>query len=369
MVDGQPMLANTTVELPEGTQLTARVVTTGAQPQLALVPQEVPEPEPNPVATALNHSLPQQQPLAEVLPRLLNAMANQELGKTLPPAVREGLADLAKSVPELASLGKPGVVASAIGHAGLQLENSLAKIVASMPEVGASHPAIPKAPPQLPGQDLKWQLMNLREAILVAVHQQHTTASPAATPQTEGYTAAATLREPVLTRRPVDSGLADLPELRQSGPLDGMLDDVNAGLARITTHQLQSSNASQVNAFLVQLELPVQTGVGVDTLNIEVRDEQRGQKADAPTPFTVMLEVPVGELGKLRARIALAGERIAITTWSETPALRDLIARHIGELDQALSANGFDVSPSVVGELTPAKTARTGQGPLIDVEV
>jgi hypothetical protein len=150
---------------------------------------------------------------------------------------------------------------------------------------------------------------------------------------------------------------------------DGLLDDVNAGLARISTHQLQSANAGQHNTLLGYFELPVQTSRGVETMTLEVKDEHRERSGGAPQSLTVLVEVPVGELGKLRARIALAGERIAITTWSETPELRRLIASNIGQLDAALLAQGFDVASSVMREINAPKAVHAGYQPLIDTQV
>jgi hypothetical protein len=150
---------------------------------------------------------------------------------------------------------------------------------------------------------------------------------------------------------------------------DGLLDDVNAGLARISTHQLQSANAAQHNTLLGYFELPVQTSRGVETMTLEVKDEHLERTGGAPQSLTVLVEVPVGDLGKLRARIALAGERIAITTWSETPELRRLIASNIGQLDAALLAQGFEVAPSVVREINAPKAVHAGYQPLIDTQV
>ena len=69
------------------------------------------------------------------------------------------------------------------------------------------------------------------------------------------------------------------------------------------------------------------------------------------------------------AGCALLGQRIAITTWSDTPALRELILAHIGELDSALAARGFDAAPSVLRELAPPRTVHQGGQHLIDTEV
>jgi len=379
-VDGQPMLAQTTVDLPSGTQLTARVASAGVQPQLTLIPPSQPD---NPDTTVVNNSLgralPQQAPLAEVLPRLLGALTTPNGATVLPTAVTDKLTTLANSVPSLASLAQPAALATAVSQSGLHLESTLARVVLTIPAqtTQTSPTAAPPAPtPQapLPTGDLKWQLLGLREAVINApgLTQAPPTSTPTLPNQAPEVAIATSMVVPAHQGEDADSRLST------AGPgssgastqiADGLLDDVNAGLARISTHQLQSTNAAQHNTLLGYFELPVQTSRGVETMTLEVKDEHRERTSGSPQSMTVLVEVPVGELGKLRARIALSGERIAITTWSETPELRRLIASNIGQLDAALLAQGFDVAPSVMREINAPRAVHAGYQPLIDTQV
>lgn len=379
-VDGQPMLAQTTVDLPSGTQLTARVASVGVQPQLTLIPPSQPE---NPDTTVVNNSLgralPQQAPLAEVLPRLLGALTTPNGAAALPTAVSDKLTTLANSVPSLASLAQPAALATAVSQSGLHLESTLARVVLTIPAQApqTSPSAAPPAPtPQapLPTGDLKWQLLGLREAVINAprLAQAPPTSPPSPPTRAPDVAIATSMVLPAhqgedADSRPSTAGLVNSGGSTQIA--EGLLDDVNAGLARISTHQLQSANAAQHNTLLGYFELPVQTSRGVETMTIEVKDEHRERTSGSPQSMTVLVEVPVGELGKLRARIALSGERIAITTWSETPELRRLIASNIGQLDAALLAQGFDVAPSVMREINAPRAVHAGYQPLIDTQV
>ncbi len=379
-VDGQPMLAQTTVDLPSGTQLTARVASVGVQPQLTLIPPSQPE---NPDTTVVNNSLgralPQQAPLAEVLPRLLGALTTPNGAAALPTAVSDKLTTLANSVPSLASLAQPAALATAVSQSGLHLESTLARVVLTIPAQApqTSPSAAPPAPtPQapLPTGDLKWQLLGLREAVINAprLAQAPPTSPPSPPTRAPDVAIATSMVLPAhqgedADSRPSTAGLGNSGGSTQIA--EGLLDDVNAGLARISTHQLQSANAAQHNTLLGYFELPVQTSRGVETMTIEVKDEHRERTSGSPQSMTVLVEVPVGELGKLRARIALSGERIAITTWSETPELRRLIASNIGQLDAALLAQGFDVAPSVMREINAPRAVHAGYQPLIDTQV
>ncbi|MDH4381954.1 MAG: flagellar hook-length control protein FliK [Gammaproteobacteria bacterium] len=387
-VDGQPMLAQTTVDLPSGTQLTARVASAGVQPQLTLIPPSQPD---NPDTTVVNNSLgralPQQAPLAEVLPRLLGALTTPNGAAVLPTAVTDKLTKLANSVPSLASLAQPAALATAVSQSGLHLESKLASVVLTIPaQTSQTSPtATPPAPTlqaPLPTGDLKWQLLGLREAVINApgLAQAPPTSTPTSTPTSIPTLPTQAPEVAIATSMVVPAHQGEDADSRPStaGPgssggstqiADGLLDDVNAGLARISTHQLQSANAAQHNTLLGYFELPVQTSRGVETMTLEVKDEHRERTSGSPQSMTVLVEVPVGELGKLRARIALSGERIAITTWSETPELRRLIASNIGQLDAALLAQGFDVAPSVMREINAPRAVHAGYQPLIDTQV
>ena len=379
-VDGQPMLAQTTVDLPSGTQLTARVASAGVQPQLTLIPPSQPE---NPDTTVVNNSLgralPQQAPLAEVLPRLLGALTTPNGAAVLPTAVTDKLTTLANSVPSLASLAQPAALATAVSQSGLHLESTLASGVLTIPaQTSQTSPtATPPAPTlqaPLPTGDLKWQLLGLREAVINApgLAQAPPTSPPTPPTRAPEVAIATSMVLPAHKGEDADSRLSTAGLGSSGGSVqiaDGLLDDVNAGLARISTHQLQSANAAQHNTLLGYFELPVQTSRGVETMTLEVKDEHRERTSGSPQSMTVLVEVPVGELGKLRARIALSGERIAITTWSETPELRRLIASNISQLDAALLAQGFDVAPSVLREINAPRAVHGGYQPLIDTQV
>lgn len=411
-INGQPMVARSSLELPPGAQLTAKVLTAGLQPQLAIQPPPAAETEPAVVNTALGRALPQQAPLADVIPRLAQQLAHPASPSVLGHSVVRQLDTLMSSLPNLRALTQPGPLAAAVRLAGNRLERSLGEVATRAPAQTPA-PAI-AGPVALPDGDLKLQLVALREALLTAVQRPEAAAlasprlpappiDPGTAPRTplpgpapnDGAMSSAArggdlapanvarspttpLPAPLSAALPEQSPAADEPEppLRPSGSqipaapsASGLLDDVNAALARITTHQLDSANAAQNQALVACYELPVKTPNGIQTLTIEVQDEGRRAAGTAPAALAVMVEVPVGELGKLRARIGLAGDRIAISTWSDTPALRELILAHINELDTALAAKGFDVAPSVVRELPPARAVHGHEQHLIDTEI
>lgn len=81
------------------------------------------------------------------------------------------------------------------------------------------------------------------------------------------------------------------------------------------------------------------------------------------------LEVPLDSLGALRARIGLAGNRLAITLWSEESQLRDLIVTRVGELEHNLTRLGFDLTPIAVREVSAPDPLRHRPQRLVDTEI
>ena len=402
-VNGQPLVAKTALNLPAGTQLTAKVLTAGSQTQLMIQAPPDGESPPAVVNAALGRALPQQAPLAEVVPRMAQQLANPAGLAVLGKEVVNQLDSLLKALPDLRALAQPTALANAVRQAGNGLERRLGEAVLAQ---DARMKGTTDADASLPTGDLKLKLIALREALLAtsrpilpsttsaAQRPQDAAPSPLALPRAaqSGTALIATVAStaPMLAQAssaiPAASGASEpgpqTPAAPDSDPTPGtqpgsaglappgsLLEDVNAALARITTHQLDTANAAQNQTLLACFELPVKTAHGLQTLNIEVQDEGRPQSTSSAAALAVMVEVPVGDLGKLRARIGLAGQRIAITTWSDTLALRELILAHIGELDSALAARGFDAAPSVLRELAPPRTVHQGGQHLIDTEV
>jgi hypothetical protein len=247
--------------------------------------------------------------------------------------------------------------------------------------------------PGIPVTDLKWQLLALRETVSSVLQQ----ASHEATPRDAVKTLASPLAplpnivanappgieapaqpnkafsSPQNLAAPAPAIAGDLtPETRAeslSQPnFPKLLDDINAGLARITTHQLNTASAAQNQQIFGYFEIPIRTPQGTDSVALEVQSEGHQRNAAGETALRIALEVPIEGLGTLRAHLALTGNRIACTTWSDTPQLRHLIAAHLRDLDAALTARGFEIAPSVMRQIDAPEPLRVGPAHLIDTQ-
>lgn len=353
-VDGQELLARTPLDLQPGTSLRARVLTAGAQPLLQILdpkPSAAPTTDaakstPAIVRSALGNSLPLQQPLQEVFGKL----ALQTTAEIAPPTLRAQVAALTGTLPDLPALAQPANLARAVAAAGSLLEATLA---AQDPPVGA-----PQSPAPPLGHDLKFQLLALREAIDVELARlPRDTATPTARADARpgGREAQAAVSAP-------------------HAALRALAEEVDAGIARITTHQLQHLAAAERGDFYAFAEVPFRTSTGNATLSlaIDADDAASGShdgKESGQGAMAVNLAVPVPDVGELRARIGLSGERLALTLWSEDPALRELMVEDIGLLEARLAGLGFELTPIVMRELDAPDPLRRLPSRLVDTSI
>jgi len=111
-VNGQPLVAKTALNLPAGTQLTAKVLTAGSQTHLMIQAPSDGESPPAVVNAALGRALPQQAPLAEVIPRMAQQLANPAGLAVLGNEVVNQLDSLLKALPDLRALAQPAALAA-----------------------------------------------------------------------------------------------------------------------------------------------------------------------------------------------------------------------------------------------------------------
>ena len=371
---GKTLLAHTDLALSPGAVLRATVTAGGALPQLSVQEADAGLTPQASIAAGLGHALPKQIPLGETFPAMLSLVAAPETGPALPPEVRAGLEDLLSGLPETANLGRPAVLARALMDAGNSLESRLAQVVQ------ASSVAVPKGD-VVPGTDRKWQLLALREVVSTALVRLAPNSNAPAAPEVPPAFAKPGLPGSDEVARsaarssvpgPADSSFAinaqtdAPPRPTERSALEGLLRDIDASLARLGTNQLQTAAAALQHQVFGFFELPLRPDLGHDPALLEFEADGSGAASRQDAPFVAKLELPLGELGVFRARIALHGERVAVSAWSESPALRERIAERLSELDKALGDSGLSVVPSTVRKMDSPSALRPGTLPLVD---
>jgi len=354
-IDGQEVLARTSLDLAPGSRLTARVVSAGAQPLLSIVdPRAAQTPvagAPAATTTTIRHALSSTLPLQEPLDTVLTRLESEAADSTTPGTVQARAVHVTQALPDLPALSQPATLARAVSNAGQQLEATLAAAVAVADDTQAARDAH-----TAPVADLKFQLLGLREAIDVELARlPPATASP--------------LRGNGEAR---GADATQVEQARTQSALRSLAQDVDAGVARITTHQLQHLAAADRGDFYVYTELPFRTPAGTETLTLSI-DADEGSAArredEARGSIALNLAVPLADVGELRARIGLAGDRLAVTLWSEEPALRELIVADIDGLERRLGELGFELTPIALREVAPPDPLRELPPRLIDTSI
>ena len=356
--NGQTLLARTDAPLTPGSEIKAAVTSLGPQPQLALQELPLPTTPSAIVAAALGRALPQQAPLNETFPALLSLVDSPSAMARLPADVRSQLSDLLARLPEAPALAQPATLAKALGDSGVELESRLAQAVTNQ------RPDTTAAPPQ---EDRKWQLLALRQTVVTALNELRRDGAAAPSHAAGNDQPTESSQAALGNPRPALLPGTDNPTPSARQLLEGLLGEIDTSLARLSTHQLQSANAAQVQQSFGFFELPLRPDHGRESVLLEFDGEAAGSADSAQRPLTVKLELPLGDLGVFRARITLHGERVAVSTWSDSARLRELIGPRLEQLDQTLEQHGFELVPSVLRKVEAPAPLRAGaQQPLID---
>lgn len=355
-IAGQEFAADSAVDLAPGTRLTARVIAAGSPPVLRLVdPPPVRSSESGPVSStmttlrvALADALPAQEPLGTVLQRL-DARAT---ASSTPSAIQARLLALLQNLPDLAMLARPSELVRAVAHAGQHLESALAALVGDSSTVTPANATLNAV-----SGDFKLQLLVLRAALDDGAPPLPRTAAPLASPTAD------------------DARVTDDPDrTAEHSTLRALTREVDAAIARITTRQLAQLVAAERGVLSTFAEVPFRTMAGADAIALAIEtDDPPSYVEDAESTearsIAVTLTVPIAERSEFRARIGLAGDRLAVALWSDDSALRDRIASGLVELEQRLTAAGFTPGPIAMREVRSPDPLSELPSRLIDTAV
>jgi hypothetical protein len=165
---------------------------------------------------------------------------------------------------------------------------------------------------------------------------------------------------------------------QRSGDTDAvaqLLRYVDGALARTRVHQLSSlpelrstaEAASSTPAWV--MELPIPSSRGFDSLWMRLEDQESSERKSGATTrsWKVMLCLDCAELGPLHARVELSGNRLGTTLWAEREGTLQAARAAVGELEEALRAQGVEVSRVDCLHGRPPESAGLRFGNLLDV--
>lgn len=352
-IDGQQFRAAEGLSLPPGTRLPVRVAQLGDVPVLEILSEPARGSGDPARSAAMRELLPRQIPQAQGLRELATLMTRlaPAAHQAATPAPFAGLRALLADLPELESLAAPRSLRGALTQSGAGLEKALARAVTS----DTSKLALPTA-------DFKWRLLELRAQVETLPQGRAASGNlpvpeasgvstafnspnqPPSSPQTAGAGgraphaaegSTATLSPPALPEaRPA---MMD-PARRQ------LVDSIDGMLARVTSLQLQMADAAANGIPLGIFEIPVQLDEVPHSLLLQIESGGGEAEAEAISPLTVTMAVPISGSEEMLVRMTAHGETLHVAMWSDAQALRRTLETRRDDLRDRLEQSGFNVA-------------------------
>ncbi|ROM50596.1 flagellar hook-length control protein FliK [Pseudomonas poae] len=398
-----------TTQMPEGTLLQAKVLTTQMLPQgttqpaiyrslvsvlnnaLAGATLTVESPQPLRVGSLLSavvqnaqtlnfvplsglkdqlavaQQLSTQQSRQGSLDVLFTALQNLPASDSTSADLRAAADRLLAALPDLAQASNPKVLAQLVQNSGAFLE---ARLLAGQN-------------PQIPPLDMKGALLRLVADLLPAL--------PTST-NLKAILAANTLaqmlpnfvRNPLSTlgqisarQAPAGFPLPDrlMQRLEGEGDLENLLRLAAAAISRLQSHQLSSLEQTGLTAdgrlqTTWQLEIPLRTLQDIVPLQVKFQreepapDKEQPERKEKKDPrqmlWRVELAFDMEPLGPLQVQAQLSQGKLSSQLWAARPFTASLIESHLGSLRERLVSSGLNVGDLDCHVGTPPRGPRTG---------
>lgn len=135
--------------------------------------------------------------------------------------------------------------------------------------------------------------------------------------------------------RPSGANPTPPPVLQQQ--LRELLSQSESALAKITIHQLASSNGDELARPQWQTEIPILHGGSQQSLLMRIEGEAEANRRDTEAaPWRVTLELNPPRLGMIRCQIELNQQQVNTEFWAENAQTNALIREHIADFRQQL---------------------------------
>ncbi|EED30903.1 conserved hypothetical protein [gamma proteobacterium NOR5-3] len=247
-------------------------------------------------------------PLASVV----QSLQTTQLASALPPLVAESVGQLLKQVSRPGQLLQPESLASAMRQSGVFLESGL-------------NASLQGRPPAADG-DFKAGLFRVLARVEAALARAEAVAMPASDAE----------------------ALLDMKR------------ELEAGLGRITLHQLNSQPTDSQTSRHWQLEIPLQLAGSVHSLRIEIDRESGGESSDSRSSsedelWRVKLQLEPRALGAVEISMQLQAEDLSLRIAAANDGVRQLIDAGMPALARALESRGITLNSSPTGQLAPGK--------------
>jgi len=313
-----------------GQSLQLQVASTGAQTVLKAINLPVKD---DPIAQALRTALPRQTDLIPLLTNialLADDPAANKVSSPLPQPIVQLAQQLFNNLTSTAQATTATGLQHAVGNSGMFLENRLTNTVVASPDLRSSL-----------SLDFKAGLLLLREALLAP--------TPSNQPQDAPQVLRNTVPEsPVSRNILVPSAPGNAASLSPTGfnaaselTTPALAMQTEGALARLHVNQLASLSSPQQHPLWV-IELPLRRDNHIDLIQLRIEQDTSSHTPEAQErPWSISLELQVGDLGPLYARITLLGQQVSVTLWAEENTTASLAKRNIEQLQRDLVQAGL----------------------------
>jgi len=148
-----------------------------------------------------------------------------------------------------------------------------------------------------------------------------------------------------------------------------LADDIDAAVARIQMHQLNTVHAEETMRPTLIIELPVNNQEKVETFQLRIEQ----QDADENTPaherlWRVSIDFDIEHLGHCLAVITVKGEHVTTDIWADSSTTTELFQQHSETLNAALTAAGLSVTRLQCHTGTPPSSTITTHKSLVNIQ-
>ncbi|PPS61212.1 flagellar hook-length control protein FliK [Pseudomonas sp. BRM28] len=298
------------------------------------------------------------------LPGLLASLQQMSAEQRLPADVRASVSTLLASLPDMEQLGTAKGLAQALNNSGAFLE---AKLLAGAPAALAP--------------DLKAQVIRLVAQLLPGLPGS-TQFNPAVAASTLAQVLPGMVRNALgmlgqVSPRPAPGSFPLPSRLLQSGDEEGDLEHLlrlaAAAISRLQSHQLAGLEQTRTTAdgnlqTTWQLEIPVRNGQEFMPLQVKLQreetpeqqaDPEREQRDPLEMLWRVELAFDLSPLGPLQVQAQISQGNLSSQLWAELPSTAQLIDSQLGKLRARLVERGLNVGELLCHHGTPPQGPRT----------
>jgi hypothetical protein len=314
------LIAQTTLQVPPGQNLTLKVEKTGNLPELRVL--TLPSLE-QMKSAALKQVLPRQQPLPRLFEQLTQVTSDKTRANLLPTPVKQAVQSVLARVIPIEDPGFKTQLSQALQLSGTQTEARLINR-------------------QVNGNDLKLSLLHLIGVIKPLI------SNPSKQIDQAQILQQAVRQQGFNPLQQSPSPTTPPPTAQETNPTTKLLLDLfkhlDGAIARIQTNQLSSLPTEETTRQVWQFELPIRQENGFDLLHFRISRDAVNKGTDIEFTWNLTLHMNPPSLGPMRVRLSLIGEKVSTTIWSERAETANLVNQHLERLRTGLESSGLEVN-------------------------